>query len=68
MSKQWNTPPEMQIESDKEYTAHMETEKGTIVLALFDKAYNGQYPSSLSREGFRRDHLPSCGAISWFRQ
>jgi cyclophilin family peptidyl-prolyl cis-trans isomerase len=54
MSKQWNTPPEMQIDAKKQYTAHMETDKGTIVLALFaDKT-----PQTvnnfvfLSREGF----------------
>jgi len=54
MSKQWNTPPAMVIDSKKKYKARMETEKGTMVIELFaDKA-----PKTvnnfvfLSREGF----------------
>jgi len=54
MPKQWNTPPEMKIDPQKEYQARMETDKGTIVIKLFaDKA-----PRTvnnfvfLSREGF----------------
>jgi cyclophilin family peptidyl-prolyl cis-trans isomerase len=54
MTKQWNKPPEMQIDPAKKYTARMETDKGTMVLELFaDKA-----PKTvnnfvfLSREGF----------------
>ncbi|MFC1970458.1 peptidylprolyl isomerase [Chloroflexota bacterium] len=34
---QWDTPPEMMIDTDKKYTAIMETEKGTMVLELFAK-------------------------------
>ncbi len=52
--KQWNTPPAMQIDPQKKYTATMKTEKGDIVLELFtDKA-----PRTvnnfvfLAREGF----------------
>lgn len=54
MAKQWNTPPAMQIDPKKKYKAHMETDKGTMVIELFaDKA-----PKTvnnfvfLSREGF----------------
>jgi cyclophilin family peptidyl-prolyl cis-trans isomerase len=39
MAKQWNQPPEMQIDPSKKYKAHMETDKGTMVIELFaDKA------------------------------
>src|SRR6185295_29170 len=39
MAKQWNTPPEMQIDPKKKYKAHMDTDKGTMVIELFaDKA------------------------------
>ena len=54
MSKQWNTPPAMQIDPKKQYKAHMKTDKGTMVIELFaDKT-----PMTvnnfvfLSREGF----------------
>lgn len=54
MAKQWNSPPEMEIDENKKYTAHMETEKGTMVIDLFaDKT-----PQTvnnfvfLSRQGF----------------
>ena len=35
MAKQWNTAPAMQIDSKKKYKAHMETDKGTMVIELF---------------------------------
>lgn len=35
MTKQWNTPPAMQIDPKKSYKAHMETDKGTMVIELF---------------------------------
>jgi cyclophilin family peptidyl-prolyl cis-trans isomerase len=39
MTKQWSTPPAMQIDPQKKYTARMETDKGTMVIELFaDKA------------------------------
>ena len=39
MSMQWKTPPAMEIDPKKKYTARMETDKGTIVIELFaDKA------------------------------
>ena len=54
MSKQWKTPPAMQIDLKKKYKARMETDKGTMVIELFaDKA-----PKTvnnfvfLAREGF----------------
>ena len=34
MSKQWNSPPEMSIDSEKSYTAVIETNRGTIELKL----------------------------------
>ncbi|MBV6395094.1 MAG: putative peptidyl-prolyl cis-trans isomerase [Anaerolineales bacterium] len=54
MALQWKTPPAMEIDPQKKYTARMETDKGTIVIELFaDKA-----PKTvnsfvfLSRQGF----------------
>jgi cyclophilin family peptidyl-prolyl cis-trans isomerase len=32
---QWNSPPKMKIDTNKKYTAVMETEKGKLVLELF---------------------------------
>ena len=65
MAKQWSKPPEMQIDPGKKYRAHMETDKGTMVIELFaDKA-----PRTvnnfvfLARDGFaglareEQDHL-----------
>ena len=54
MALQWKTPPAMEIDPKKKYTARMETDKGTIVIELVaDKA-----PKTvnsfvfLSRQGF----------------
>lgn len=39
MAQKWNTPPAMEIDPKKSYEAHMETDKGTMVIELFaDKA------------------------------
>ena len=39
MPKQWSSSPAMQIDPKKKYQAHMETDKGTMVIELFaDKA------------------------------
>ncbi len=35
MAKQWTTPPAMQIDPKKKYTARMETDNGTMVIDLF---------------------------------
>lgn len=35
MIKQWKNPPAMQIDPKKQYKARMETDKGTLVIALF---------------------------------
>lgn len=35
MPKQWNKPPEMQIDRSKDYNVTMETNKGTIEIELF---------------------------------
>ncbi|MBG7609447.1 MAG: peptidylprolyl isomerase [Anaerolineae bacterium] len=35
MSKQWKTPPELQIALDKKFVATMETSKGTVSIDLF---------------------------------
>lgn len=35
MLKQWSSPPAMQIDPAKKYTARMETDKGTMVIELF---------------------------------
>ncbi|MGD2077366.1 MAG: peptidylprolyl isomerase, partial [Chloroflexota bacterium] len=34
-TKQWNKPPEMQIDSEKNYRVTMETNRGTIVLEMY---------------------------------
>ncbi len=54
MTKQWSTPPVMQIDPKKKYTAHMETDKGTMVIELFaDKVPNTVNNFVfLAREGF----------------
>ena len=53
-ANQWKTPPEMEIDPEKKYTARMETDKGDMKIELFaDKA-----PKTvnnfvfLSRQGF----------------
>ena len=38
MSKQWDNPPEMQIDTDATYSVTMETSKGTIEIELFASA------------------------------
>jgi cyclophilin family peptidyl-prolyl cis-trans isomerase len=54
MAKQWSTPPSMQIDPKKKYKAHMETDKGTMVIEL----HADKTPKTvnnfvfLSREGF----------------
>ncbi len=57
MSKQWNAPPEMQIDPKKKYKAHMETDKGTMVIELFankaPKTVNNFV--FLAREGYYED-------------
>ncbi len=35
MAKQWNTQPAMQIDPKKKYKAHLQTDKGTMVIELF---------------------------------
>lgn len=52
--KQWNTPPAMQIDPKKKYTATISTEKGDMVLELFaDKApLTVNNFVFLAREGF----------------
>ena len=54
MPKQWSTPPAMQIDPKKKYKAHMETDKGTMVIELFaDKTPNTVNSFVfLCREGF----------------
>ena len=37
MSKQYDNPPAMQIDPAKSYTVNMETNKGTIMIALYPK-------------------------------
>ena len=54
MTKQWNKPPAMEIDPTKKYTAHLETDKGTMVIEL----YADKTPKTvnnfvfLSRQGF----------------
>ncbi len=35
MTKQWSTPPQMNLDSTKQYTATFKTDKGDIVCSLF---------------------------------
>ncbi|GIK56011.1 MAG: peptidylprolyl isomerase [Chloroflexi bacterium] len=35
MAKEWKIPPAMQIDPKKNYTVHMETNKGSIVIELY---------------------------------
>jgi len=35
MKKQWNKPPEMEIDPKKKHTARMKTDAGTLVIELF---------------------------------
>jgi peptidyl-prolyl cis-trans isomerase B (cyclophilin B) len=52
--KQWNSPPEMEIDPQKEYRVEIDTEKGSIKLEL----YPGHAPKTvnnfvfLARQGF----------------
>jgi len=54
MSKQWSSPPPMQIDPEKDYTATFHTDSGEIVVDL----YAGETPQTvnnfvfLAREGF----------------
>jgi cyclophilin family peptidyl-prolyl cis-trans isomerase len=54
MAKQWSIPPEMQIDPNKKYKAHMETDNGTMAIELFanktPKTVNNFV--FLAREGF----------------
>ena len=53
-SKQWNAPPEMQIDADKHYLVTMETDRGTIELELYPE-YAPQTVNNfvfLAEEGF----------------
>ena len=54
MSKQWDNPPEMQIDSDGDYSITMETNKGTIEIELFAAAAPVTVNNFvfLAREGF----------------
>jgi len=57
MAKKWSAPPAMQIDPKKKYKAHMETDKGTMVIELFaDKTPNTVNSFVfLAREGFYED-------------
>lgn len=54
MAKQWSTPPAMQIDPQKKYTARMETDNGTMVIELFADKTPVTVNSFvfLAREGF----------------
>lgn len=54
MAKQWNSPPEMQIDKEKDYTVTMETNKGTIEIQMYPQ-YAPKTVNNfvfLAREGF----------------
>ena len=54
MSKQWDNPPEMQIDTDGNYTVTMETNKGAIEIELYASAAPITVNNFvfLAREGF----------------
>lgn len=54
MAKQWQSPPDMQIDSKKSYAVSMETTKGTIEIELFADAAPVTVNNFvfLTREGF----------------
>lgn len=54
MANQWTTPPAMQIDPAKKYTARMETDNGTMVIELFADKTPVTVNSFvfLAREGF----------------
>jgi cyclophilin family peptidyl-prolyl cis-trans isomerase len=54
MTKQWNKPPDMQIDPNKKYKARMETDLGTMVFELFADKTPVTVNSFvfLAREGF----------------
>ena len=54
MAKQWQSPPEMQIDPKKSYAVSMETNKGTIEIELFADAAPVTVNNFvfLAREGF----------------
>jgi peptidyl-prolyl cis-trans isomerase B (cyclophilin B) len=54
MSQQWDNPPEMQIDTSKNYSLSVETNKGTIEIELFanDAPNTVNNFVFLSREGF----------------
>lgn len=53
-SNQWNSPPEMQIDPDKDYTATVETNRGDIVVELYPEHAPNTVNNFvfLAREGF----------------
>jgi len=53
-AKQWENPPEMQVDSSKNYSATIETSKGTIKVELFAKEAPNTVNNFvfLAREGF----------------
>lgn len=57
MAQKWNTPPTMEIDPKKAYTARMETDKGEMLIELFA----GKAPKTvnnfifLARQGFYDD-------------
>jgi len=57
MAKKWNTPPGMEIDPKKKYTAHLETDKGEMIIELFadktPKTVNNFV--FLARQGFYDD-------------
>lgn len=57
MSKQWSTPPAMQIDSKKKYKAQMETSNGVMVIELFADKTPKTVNSFvfLAREGYYED-------------
>lgn len=53
-AKQWDSPPEMQIDTDKTYSATMETDRGNIEIELYPEHAPVTVNNFvfLSREGF----------------
>ena len=57
MAQKWNKPPEMEIDPQKSYKAHMETDKGEMVFDLFAEKAPRTVNNFvfLARQGFYED-------------
>ena len=63
MSKmKWNSPPEMQIDTNKTYTATVDTDKGLIELELY--AQHAPKQSTILYSWLKKDFMTGCPFIA----